>query len=101
MLKKLNKQNFDNTIKSHPHTLVKFGAIWCGPCKMVSNILTQIKDIEVYEVDVDEEYDLVEKYKIAHLPTILIFDNNINVIKQFVGSINKDELNAFITTLHA
>ena len=66
----------------------------------IADNVVKIKDIEIYEVDVDEEYDLVEKYKIAHSPTILIFDNDINVIKQFVGSINKDELNAFIATLH-
>ena len=57
--------------------LIDFYADWCGPCKMQSPILDQLKDkmgdsIEIKKVDVDESMDLAMKYGIQVVPTLVI-----------------------------
>ena len=45
--------------------LVDFFATWCGPCKMQSPILEEIKedrsDIKIMKVDVDQETELARE----------------------------------------
>ena len=101
MINKIKKENFVETIKSKPYTVVKFGAPWCGPCKMANQVLSQIKNIDVYEVNIDEEPDLAEEYKIAHIPAVMVFDKDLKILKQFGGLINKDEVQTFVDTLNA
>lgn len=36
----------------------KFGASWCGPCKVLDRTLEQISGIEIVKHDVDEEEEL-------------------------------------------
>lgn len=74
--------------------LVKFGAKWCGPCKMLKPILNRIKEelgdkLGVVEVDVDESQNLNEQYRIMSTPTLLLFKSGEEV-KRLVGYRSKD-----------
>lgn len=80
-------------LKTEGKILVKVGAPWCGPCRQVQPILETMVDdgIEIYEINADEESDLVEEYGIKSLPTFLVFENG-KVIKSEVGFKNRSQL---------
>lgn len=69
---------FNEIINSEKPVLVDFSAEWCGPCKMMSPILEQIKKsmgerATVLKVDVDQNPGAAGFYHISSVPTLLIF----------------------------
>jgi thioredoxin 1 len=58
--------------------LVDFWATWCGPCRMVSPIIDELAreydgKIVVGKINVDEEPELSEKYRVMTIPTVIVF----------------------------
>lgn len=81
-------------------TVRKFYATWCGPCKMLSPILEEIRNeytqIDMLTIDVDEHFDLASKYGVKSVPTVVIEKNGVEV-KRFVGIKSKTEYTKVIT----
>lgn len=76
----LTKENFENeVINSNVPVVVDFWATWCGPCKMIAPVVSEIAEeyaqsVKVGKVNVDDEAELAIKYGIVSIPTILLFD---------------------------
>ncbi|MGB8452494.1 MAG: thioredoxin [Anaerocolumna sp.] len=73
----ITKDNFDSeVINSDKPVLLDFWASWCGPCKMVSPVVDEIANenetIKVGKINVDEESELAQNYKIMSIPTLLV-----------------------------
>lgn len=71
---------FDNFIADSKPTLVDFFATWCGPCKMQSPILEELKNkmgdkVNIIKIDVDRNPELSAKYNVRSIPTLIIFKN--------------------------
>ena len=96
-VKILTDQNFEEEVlNSEKKCLVDFYADWCGPCKMMAPVIEGIAEelgdaINVGKVNSDENMELVEKYGIMSIPTIMIFENG-TVKKSFVGVTSKSEI---------
>lgn len=80
--------------------IVDFFAEWCGPCKTMSPILKQVKDIQgdkvrIVKVDVDKNNALAMQYSIQSVPTLMIFKNGKQMWRQS-GVINAGELNKIV-----
>ncbi len=71
-------EKFDDLIKSKSPVLVDFFAEWCGPCKLMKPILEDLKkliddSVKITEIDVDQNEDVAQKYRIQSVPTLMIF----------------------------
>lgn len=77
----LNGQEFESQVVSSDQvTLVDFYADWCGPCKMVAPVLEQLKEdfegkAQVVKLDADAEPNVLAKYGVRGLPTLMVFKN--------------------------
>lgn len=72
--------DFDEIINGSKPTLVDFYATWCGPCKVQSPIIDQVKEVlgdtaNVLKVDVDRNPAISERYRIQSIPTLIVFKN--------------------------
>lgn len=73
--------------------IVKFGAPWCGPCKVQDKILDELisEGYEVEKVNVDEQEDRTARLGILSVPTTIIYDGETEV-ERFVGLVQKNKL---------
>ena len=80
MAKKLTTANFnEEVLQSDKPVLVDFWATWCMPCKMLAPTLEALSsestDFVVGKVDIDENPELAQQYRIMSIPTLLVFKN--------------------------
>ncbi|WP_320051455.1 thioredoxin [Segatella maculosa] len=73
--------------------VVDLWATWCGPCRMVGPIISELAEeydgkIVVGKCDVEENDDVAADYGVRNIPTILFFKNG-ELVDKFVGAASK------------
>ncbi len=92
--------NFLSLISGKKPVLVDFYATWCGPCKMMSPIIADVKakigdKATVIKIDVDQNRELRLQYGIRSIPTLMIFKEG-QLLWRDVGVHQSDELVALL-----
>lgn len=91
-----NNEDFKELTKNK--VLVDFYATWCGPCKMLSPVLDSLSsevDIDIIKIDVDKYSELAREYGVMSIPTLILFENNIE-LKRTLGFMDKEKIKEFI-----
>lgn len=80
--------------------LLDYWATWCGPCKIMNPVITEIEKeldgkVEVIKVNVDENPEEASKYGVMSIPTYIILKDGKEVGRK-VGVTSKADLLALI-----
>lgn len=80
------KASFSEILEKKDLVLIDFFAEWCGPCKMLSPILKEVKekvpDVSIIKIDVDKNQQLASKYQVRGVPTMILFKKGQQVWRQ-------------------
>lgn len=74
----ITSNNFTaEVLNSDKPVLIDFWASWCGPCRMLSPVISEIAEgsdgsFKVGKVNVDEEMELARQFRIMSIPTLVV-----------------------------
>ena len=93
---KLTVDNFEQEVlQANKPVLVDFYAEWCGPCKMMSPVVDEVAeeeaDVKVCQINIDENMDIAQKYRVMSIPTFIAFKNGEEAGRQ-IGAVPKSAL---------
>ncbi len=78
----------------------KYGAEWCGPCKMMKPVINELTaefpEVEFVDVDVDTNEELALKNNVRGIPAYFITVDD-NIVWRDVGAKNKSIIAAELT----
>lgn len=101
-MKIVKTNEFDDVVKEGV-VLVDFFADWCGPCKMIAPILTELStelegSAQIVKVNVDEEGSLAQRFDVMSIPTLILFKDGKPVDRK-TGFLPKPELEKLIKSV--
>ncbi|CAB1261713.1 thioredoxin [Clostridium sp. MT-14] len=97
MVEEIKDSDFSSSIKnSSTPVVVDFWASWCGPCKMLSPVIEEVSDemqgkAKFFKLNVDENPVTAAQFKIASIPTVMVFKDG-NIVDKFIGFRPKDTI---------
>jgi len=92
----ITDQEFNEIINnSHKLVVVDFFAEWCMPCLILSPVIEelaeQMKEVKFVKINVDDNREISEKYKIINLPCLIVFKDGKEV-DRIIGSRTGEEI---------
>ena len=91
----VTNENFESLKNGQLPLVVDFWATWCGPCRMVAPIISELAEkysgkLVVGKCDVEESEDRAAEFGIRNIPTVLFFKNG-EIVDKLVGAVSKQK----------
>jgi thioredoxin 1 len=102
MALEVTDNNFEQLMNSDTPVVIDFWAEWCGPCRMVGPTIDELAEeyagrVTIGKIDVDSNNDVVTKFGIRNIPTVLFFKDG-KMVDKLVGVAQKS---SFVTKIEA
>jgi thioredoxin 1 len=86
----ITSENFESLKNGAQPLVVDFWATWCGPCRMVGPVISELAQeydgrVVVGKCDVEENEALAMEFGIRNIPTILFFKGG-QLVDKIVGA---------------
>jgi thioredoxin 1 len=96
-MKKIESEKEFNEVIQGDYVVVKFGAPWCGPCKLIEPQLEQLSadGYSVYALNIDDISQPAIDYAVMSIPVTFVF-NKGKALGRVAGFKTKDELIEFV-----
>jgi thioredoxin len=100
----MDPQMFFEELQQNPRpVVVDLWAPWCGPCKVVKPHLEKLAQeynerVDLWEINADENPELLQKLKVYGIPTLIGYDNGKEVMR-YVGVKPRNELKSLFESL--
>jgi thioredoxin 1 len=97
----ITKNNFEREVlRSDKPVLIDFWASWCGPCRMLSPVISEIAEetageVKVCKVNVDDEAELASIFNVSSIPMLVVVKDG-KVVNASVGVRPKDQILAML-----
>jgi thioredoxin 1 len=87
--------------------VIKFGADWCGPCKMMAPAMKKLKekynvegsDIQITDINVDMNPEMASLHKIKNIPATVFKIDGVETMK-VVGVLSMDKIEEIINEVN-
>ena len=91
----VTSENYESLKNGEKPLVIDFWATWCGPCRMVAPIISELAaqydgKIVVGKCDVEESEDLAAAFGIRNIPTVFFMKNG-EVVDKLVGAVSKQK----------
>lgn len=96
-LTEITSENFQTEVlDAEVPVLLEFGAVWCGPCKMLEPVLEEMSaewgdQVKVVKLDVDHHPDIAMNYQVMSVPTMMFFKNG-EMLERMTGFMPKGRI---------
>lgn len=96
----VKKKSFSQVINDDIPVLIDFYADWCGPCKMMTPILKDLKkqmgdSINILKIDAEKNADAAIRYQVRGVPTLILFKKG-QILWQQSGVVQAPQLKRII-----
>ncbi len=93
MALQITDTNFNEYVNTEKPMVLDFWAEWCGPCRMVSPVIDELAQeyegrVIIGKMDVDSNNEVVGKFGIRNIPTVLFLKNG-EIFDKIVGATTK------------
>ena len=103
MALQITDANFEELLGTGKPMVLDFWAEWCGPCRMVSPIIDELAQeyegrVTIGKINVDENDDVVGRFGIRNIPTVIFFKSG-EMVDKIVGATSKDKFKEKVENL--